>query len=77
MSTTKGATHDLTFTRATNVAGSTFCTGRSARFPRRQDPQALTQQRGVCCLFAENFHLTVIFSLLGLITLRDTNSVAF
>ena len=55
MSTTKRATQDLTFTTATNVTGSTFCTGRIVRFPGRQDPQTLTQQGGVCCLFAENF----------------------
>jgi hypothetical protein len=38
MSTMKGATHDLTFTTATNVTGSMFCSGRIVRFPRRQDP---------------------------------------
>ena len=59
MSTTKGATQDLTFTTATNVTGSTFCTGRIVRFPRRQDPQTLIQQGGICCPFAENFSLTV------------------
>ena len=77
MSTTKGATQDLTLTTATSLAGSMFCSDSSVRFPRRQDPQTLTQQGGACCLFAENFRLTVTSCLLVLITRRDTNPEPF
>ena len=33
MNTTKGTTHDLTFTTETNVEGSTFCPAASFVFP--------------------------------------------